>query len=547
MGRKMVLVGLLAAALLTILPTTSSLANPPDTDEVKDQPGQEPPVTRGMPDLVRYWNFDPPKSPLFDISRVTISGDLRVRPELRVNPNFGLNVNTAGSKLSTGRAPNGGDTADQFVQQWMRLGLNYAISPDVDTFVQIQYGKNWGANSYPGAANPANDPNSIFTNSSSPNSTSSLGIRQAYMLIRNLGVNGLNLKAGRQLIQMGNQRLFGAFDWNNVGFSFDGVTLQYSKNAYEVWGGWVRLADAEAFTNGAGSGAVSGGGAGSKNADLVFTRLVFKPMPSMSVEPLWVFLNNQQASTGGTNSAAITAPHANDQHRHTLGGRVAFRQGMFDGTAEGYWQIGSMGLGLSSNRLHINAQAFAAEGGITLHDVPWTPRVGLEFNYASGDGNKANCNADTGAGCGGTANTFENLYPTNHILMGYADRMAWRNMVGYGASLQMKPSLAQHLDFRFWIFRKANNSDCWYTANQGCFSAPTAATAANIATSNSLYKEIDGVYTLFFKDNKVAWQTGISYLIAGQMLDQLASGNAAGSGASAVNSIWAYTQLHVNF
>jgi hypothetical protein len=31
------------------------------------------------------------------------------------------------------------------------------------------------------------------------------------------------------------------------------------------------------------------------------------------------------------------------------------------------------------------------------------------------------------------------------------------------------------------------------------------------------------------------------------MLDQLASGNAAGNGASAVNSIWTYTQLHVNF
>lgn len=542
MGRKMVLVGLLAATLLAALPVTQALADPPVAGEVKDHPGPEPPVTRGMPDLVRYWNFDPQKSPLFDISRVTISGDLRVRPELRVNPNFGLNVNTAGTQLSPGRAPHGGDTADQFVQQWMRLGLNYAISPDVDTFVQIQYGKNWGANSNPGAANPANDPNSI---SSSPNSTSSLGIRQAYMLIRNLGVNGLNLKAGRQLIQMGNQRLFGAFDWNNVGFSFDGVTLQYSKNAYEVWGGWVRLADAEAFTNGAGSGAVSGGGAGSKNADLVFTRLVFKPMPSMSVEPLWVFLNNQQASTGGTNSAAITAPHANDQHRHTLGGRVAFRQGIFDGTAEGYWQIGSMGLGLSSNRLHINAQAFAAEGGITLHDVPWTPRVGLEFNYASGDGNKANCNANTGAGCGGTANTFENLYPTNHILMGYADRMAWRNMVGYSASLQVKPSLAQHLEVRFWYFRKARNGDCWYTANQSCY-APESS-SGGIATSNSLYKEIDGVYTLFFQDNKVAWQIGASYLLAGQLLDQLASQNAAASGAKAVNQIWAYTQLHVNF
>ena len=40
---------------------------------------------------------------------------------------------------------------------------------------------------------------------------------------------------------------------------------------------------------------------------------------------------------------------------------------------------------------------------------------------------------------------------------------------------------------------------------------------------------------------------GASYLIAGQMLDQLAAGNAAGNGASAVNQIWAYTQFHVNF
>jgi hypothetical protein len=226
---------------------------------------------------------------------------------------------------------------------------------------------------------------------------------------------------------------------------------------------------------------------------------------------------------------------------------------MFDGTAEYYWQTGSMGLGESSNRLHINANAMAIEGGLTFEQLPWTPRLGLEFNYASGDGSAKNCNGDTGAGCGGNANTFENLYPTNHILMGYADRMAWRNMVGYSASLQAKPSIAQQLDFRFWIFRKANNNDCWYTASQACFSSATGTgnsgggNTTNIATSNSLYKEIDGVYTLFFKDNKVAWQTGASYLIAGKMLDQLAAGNAAGNGSSAVNSIWVYTQVHVNF
>jgi hypothetical protein len=488
---------------------------------------------------------DTPKSPLFDIGKITISGDIRVRPEMRSNPNFGLSSNglTGQNAAGTSGRQAGGQTADQFIQQWNRLGLNYAVSPDVDTFFQMQYAKIWGAQSDPTATNPATDPNSLTT----------VGVRQAYMLIRNLGVDGLSMKAGRQLIVMGNHRLFGSFDWNNIGFSFDGVTLQYSQKMYEVWGGWVRLADAEGFktTGGATAGACcTGTTAANADADLVFARLVVKPMAGLSLEPLWVFLNNKQAAniTVGTAPGNELAPHANDQNRHTLGGRAALRQGMFDGTAEYYWQTGSMGVAQSADRLHINAQAMAFEGGITL-PVAWTPRIGVEFNYASGDGDATKCNGNTGAGCNGSANTFENLYPTNHILMGYADKMAWRNMVGYSASLQAKPSIAQHLDFRFWIFRKANNGDCWYTANQSCYSQASSSTVSSngVATSNSLYKEIDGVYTLFFKNNKVAWQIGASYLIAGQMLDQLAAGNAAANGASAVNQIWAYTQLHVNF
>ncbi len=552
--RKMLFVGLLATTLLISLSAAHALANPPEVEEVKDIPGMEPTVTRGMPDLVRYWNFDPPKSPLFDLERVTISGDVRVRPEYRNNSNFGL-ADTSGVGRATGAAPNA--IADQFIQQWNRLGINYAVSPDVDTFFQMQYAKNWGSNNAPSLAND-------------PNTLTSLGIRQAYILIRNLGVDGLSMKAGRQLIVLGNQRLFGAFDWNNIGFSFDGVTLQYSQKMYELYGGWVRLADTEAnaansscgtgTTSCAGGGGAVSSGAGNANADLFFARLAIKPMAGLSIEPLWAYLGNNAAIAPGGNSATGTATtfggtmaHAPGQQRHTLGGRISYRQGLFDGTAESYWQTGSMGLAQSSDRLHINAHAMAIEGGVTLEQLPWTPRFGLEFNYASGDGNAKNCNGNTGDGCGGNANTFENLYPTNHILMGYADRMAWRNMVGYSASVQGKPSIEQHLEFRFWVFRKANNNDCWYTASQGCFSSATAAgnsdggATTNIATSNSLYKEIDGVYTLFFKDDKVAWQTGVSYLIAGKMLDQLAAGNAAGSGASAVNSIWAYTQLHVNF
>jgi hypothetical protein len=536
-----------AAALLVVGFAATVWADPPVDNKPQTSPGHGVPVPRGIPDMIAYGNFDPPKSSLFDISRFTISGDMRVRPEYRSNQAFGLNSLSAGG---VGAANNQLNSAQKGVQQWYRVGLNYAISPDVDTFLQMQYAHNWGGAAVNGGNPNSNDPNALPT----------LGVRQAYMIIRNIGIQGLSLKAGRQLIVMGNHRLFGHFDWSNTGFSHDGITLQYSQPTYELWGGWLRPADLANSANGGQTSLLANGTAcaappgtcnsSSAQTNILFTRVVLKPVAGLSLEPLWVYFDNNQQSFGGTGFAGNTViAHAPNQQRHTMGGRVAYRQGMFDGTLESYWQRGSMGLASSANRLQINAMALAAEGGITFKDAPWSPRLGLEFNYASGDGNANRCNSSTGAACNGHANTFENLYPTNHIVMGYADRMAWRNMVGYSGSAQFIPTNSQHLEFRFWVFRKANSQDCWYTASQACFSTANTSVggAQQFASSNSLYKELDVIHTLYFMNNKVGWQTGGGYLWAGNYVNQLAAGNAAATGSSAVNSIWAYTQLHVNF
>lgn len=537
-----VLMWVLAVALLVALPVTHALADPPVAKELKQTPGNEAPVPRAMPDLQPYWNFDPPKSPLFDITKFTVSGDMRVRPELRTNGTFGLNT------TGTGRLANSSAANDQFVQQWMRLGLNYAISPDVDVFLQEQYAKTWGGTNQNCAAGVcAND-------AFNTNNANTLFTRQAWMMIRNVGIDGLSLKLGRQLIVMGNHRLFGHFDWANTGFSHDGITFQYNQPMYEIWGGWVRVADLDPGANNPGVGVLPPGSPGANannDVNMTFMRLAWKPMAGLAIEPLWVYFKSNATNIGGTGTTGAggnsVQAHAPDQDRHTLGTRVAYRQGIFDATAEGYWQTGSMGLAASPNgsRLHINAEAFAAVAGVTLKDVPTQPRLGIEFNYASGDGNAGTCNSTTGAGCNGHANTFENLYPTNHIIMGYADVMAWRNMVGYSGDLQLKPTKESHFEAKFWLFRKANSGDCWYRAAQNCYFTQTSTNS--VANSSSLAKELDLIYTLFFKDNKVAWQIGGSYLWAGQYLDQIAAGNSAANGPAPVNQIWAYTQLHVNF
>lgn len=536
------MLSLAVGALLLAGVAAPAFADPPlwPDDKLLTKPTNIKPVPRGMPDLTPYWNFDPPKSSLFDLKNLTFSGDMRVRPEIRTNSNFGVSQTQTPGRVS--------GSNDWYVQQWMRLGINYSLSPDVDFFVQPQWSKNWGAaDNTIGSGAGCGAGGTICNNDAFNNGQGdSLFLRQAFIMIRNLGVQGLSMKAGRQLLVMGDHRLFGHFDWANTGFTHDGVTLQYQQSNWDVLAGWLRPMESD--FNGFGSQSTSFGvmpqgtptstaNKAGRDADLFFARLAWKPMAGLSIEPLWVFQRNSQVqtNTGAAVSEALAA-HANGQSRHTLGGRLALRKGMFDGSAEAYHQFGSIDIGQSGQQAHINALAIAAEAGLTF-SMPWSPRVGVEFNYASGDGDARACNSGNVAACHGTANTFENLYPTNHILMGYADVMAWRNMVAYSASLQFIPFdyAANHFEFRYWNFRKAVNGDCWYRAAQNCYY-----NASN--GSDHLMDEIDFIYTLFFKGNKVAWQTGASYLFAGSFLDKQ-----AGAGNSAVNQTWAYTQLHINF
>ena len=185
----------MAAFLLAGITAVPAMAE--KTTPATDKNSAVPAVPRAIPDLIPYHKFDPPKSKLFDINKLTISGDLRVRPEFRNNGTFGI----------------AGKNNTFMVQQWTRLGFNYSISPDVTFFFQGQHSKNWGVNGFGGSGTPdANGTNgTVFA-------------RQAFMLVRNFLVPNLTIKAGRQLVVWGNHRMFGHFDWNNVGWSHDGLT-----------------------------------------------------------------------------------------------------------------------------------------------------------------------------------------------------------------------------------------------------------------------------------------------------------------------------------
>ena len=467
------------------------------TTPATDKNSAVPAVPRAIPDLLPYHKFDPPKSKLFDISKLTISGDLRVRPEFRTNGTFG------GPKNNT-----------FIVQQWARLGLNYSISPDVTFFFQPQYSKNWGA---------AGGTDAVETNAS-------IFARQAFMLVRNFLVPNLTVKAGRQLVVWGNHRMFGHFDWNNVGWAHDGLTLNYklSKSA-TLQVGWLRTDEMNCNTPT--SGNCIGPTQNSTNAinddgDVVYVRAPMK-VAGVVLEPTYIWHSN---GTNTNPNARRNARPAN-QDRHTLGGRAVkkFAAGgaRLDATVEGYYQFGEIGSAVTGAKdLDIEAWAFHIDGGVTL-PVPMQPRLSAEYNTASGDSDP---NDRTFGG-------FDQLYPTNHIHFGYMDRMSWKNMNHMAFGLQMRPNKDSHFEVTGHIFELAERNDGWYHAGQNAM--PIARSAGNNATE--LGEEVDVVYTHFFgAGNHVAWQIGGGVFLPGQYIENERNNNAS-------EQSWGYTQLWVNF
>ena len=113
-----------------------------------------PAIPRNMPQNEAYELYDPVIGRNFDIKNLWMRADLRVRPEMRNNTCFGGAIiaggacNTFGGATPRGVPPNqnnnGNKGNDFFVQQWIRLGIGYDLSPDVNFYMEIIDSATWG-------------------------------------------------------------------------------------------------------------------------------------------------------------------------------------------------------------------------------------------------------------------------------------------------------------------------------------------------------------------------------------------------------------------
>jgi len=467
-----------------------------------------------------------------DMDQLTIGGEVRIRYEIRNNTSF--NSSGAGNESAASHR--------------VRVNVGYDLTPDVSFFAQIQDARIWGSEAT-GAAN------SITAVSSANNNGTGVDLHQGYILLKNVLVPGLSVKAGRQEIIFGDHRLFGNFNWSQIGNTFDAARLTHSMPIGDVDLFWARIADTEvgasAPAGASSTGVIFPGNAqkGTQDQDIYGLYVTLKAIPNWTVEPYLFLLKDSRTPTG-----AITTAQTAGQARSSVGGRINGKAAGLDATAEMVWQTGSISSGTAgnpANDVHINAWAGAFRAGYTMDAVPMKPRVGIEIDYASGDGCVAG-GANAGAGAGNSAkckaqghfNTFENLFPTNHGKFGYMDLMAWRNQVTYQAVFDVKPSPVSKLQVNVAIMRLANRQDNWYRASQGVYGITSATNQ-----SSSIGRELDIHYWHTFKE-KFKFEIGGGHFWAGDYMKASNGNNINLGGAGATNGSgqnWGYLMGSILF
>ena len=173
----------------------------------------------------------------------------------------------------------------------------------------------------------------------------------------------------------------------------------------------------------------------------------------VNLDLYWLGANNKTASLNRT---------IGRERRHTLGGRVWGKIGAtgLDFEVEGAAQFGSLGRG------DVAASMVTTVLGYTLPGPSLSPRVYLEFDYASGDDKP-----------GGDVGTFNPLFPNNHSYLGYMDYIGRQNLVSPNAGLSLSPIQGLTLSLQQYFFWRESDRDALYNKSGGVLRPGSTTTA----------------------------------------------------------------------
>lgn len=310
-----------------------------------------------------------------------------LRSEGRINPDFDGSRNTAPDVVK--------------VLERARLQLGGVWGP-VGVFVQAQDARAWG-----------------FEGSTISNEANT-DLHQGWMELKG-GVEERELsgsvRAGRQEISWGSQRLIGGLGWAPTARSFDALRLQGKAGRFSADAFVAVLAPPSEFSYTDGMDMVQV--EQTRGTQLAAGLLAFAAHEALNIEAM-VLSDFADASM-----AAPTRDHTIVDFGARLWGKPF---GGLKYEAEGHAQVGHNGAA--------EHRAWAWAANLAYVQGKGRVKPGAKLGYAMASGSSCGGGYDPAGDCG--SSDFFNFYPTNHMHYGLVDLMGWRNM----RDLEIKGSVA---------------------------------------------------------------------------------------------------------
>ena len=323
-------------------------------------------------------------------------------------------------------------------------------------------------------------------------------LHQGYITVGNGSEFPLTGKVGRQELAYGDERLVGASDWGNLGRVFDAAKLRFEQKSLwvDAFVGRVVLPNDDQFNQPNYYDWFSGAYASTK-------------LVPNQVTDLYFLARNVQRESAGEITTTTPNGAATARDIYTIGLRVKSLPNTlkgFDYSGEFAGQFGNFAGSADGPRLDHRAFAAHVGGGYTLSDCSTQPRLGLEYNFASGDSDP---NDDQHG-------TFENLFPTNHRFYGYMDFFSWQNIHDVRLNAALKPLTKLTLTLDYHLFWLADTQDYFYQVN----GAPrrTGGYGINPQAGNYVGSEIDVIAT-YAVTKFASLQAGYGHFFAGDYVD----------------------------
>ncbi len=329
-----------------------------------------------------------------------------------------------------------------------------------------------------------------------------MDIHQAFVLVGNHKEFPLSLKIGRQELNYGDQRLVGAFKWGNNMRTFDAVKLRWQNKIFGV----------DLFTGGVvynRTNHVNRSNSQDRFSGAYFNFTGLGRVTQKNIVESYVYARNVARGIVTDDWSGIAAPFRfpAPQDLYTGGVRVKSKPNAsdpWDYGAEVMYQWGhrtavfpatAVAAALAAPRLDQQAYAWVLQTGYTWTANAFQPRLALIDSFGSGDKNPAD----------GSSNTFQNLFPTNHLFYGYMDLNSLQNLHDIRLAYTLKPTPTSTVALEAHSHYLNRTTDFWYNVAGVPRNVTTAAVGSgrsyriNPGYGNHVGDELDLVAAWTFK------------------------------------------------